>query len=210
MLHPRFELSIINYGSDKATVPLITTGLRFLANDYYQVQKIVERIREAKAMGLVSASKIALTDVDLMAFVVDYNNRHPETVMSLKIKWSAFRAFRDVCSFPLYTRSTMDGQYDGSLRLSSQSEWDTWLKFRVLQSRVAVEEYFALWGQTVRTEHIYNPTDALLDIELACHLPTFHKQEASPISISGIDNNGEQVLEQLDLLLAPSGSSVVQ
>lgn len=210
MLHPRFELCIINYGEKKPSVPLIMTGLRFAACDYYRVQKIIEHIRGGKAMGLISSSKIALVDVDLMAFVEDYNHRHPETVMSLKVKWSAFRTFRDVSSYPLYTRSTADGLYDGSLRLSSQHEWDTWLKLRVLQSRVTVEEYYALWGRTVTTKHIFSPSDALTDLELDCQLLTYHQQSDSPVSLSGIGEDGERVLSQLELLLSPSAPRTVQ
>jgi hypothetical protein len=213
-MQPRFELCFINHGSDLDSIPLVSYGLRFSATQYFRVQKIVEQIRCAKAMGLISPLKIALVDVDLMAFVEDYNNRHPETVMSLKVKWSAFRSYRDVCSYPLYTRTQQPGLLTNSiqnpLRMSSQSEWDAWLKYRAAQTLATMEEYYALWERTVPMEHVATPTDMLVDLEMDAQLLTFQKQSDSPVSIAGIDSDGESVLEQLELLLSPGHPRTIQ
>jgi hypothetical protein len=209
MISPRFELAIISHVPDQHRYDLTATHLRFLSSDYYAAQRVIERLVDVKALGLVSPSKLALVDVDLMAYVDSYNYRHPESVMSLKVKWSAFRAFRDVTSFPLYTRSTMDGLYDGKLRVSSQMEWDNWIKFRCLQTRVTMEEYYALWGfDLYSTDHVYTPTDGLSEIEDGHHLLTFHSQSDSPVTISGID--GGDVLDKLEELVTSSKKQVLQ
>lgn len=206
----RFELSIINYSDNLSESPLITTNLRFLGDDYHVVQRVVDKICEARALGLVSKSKMAMVDVDLMAYVEDYNYRHPESVMALKVKWSAYRSYKNVCSFPLYTRSTLGGLYDGSLRLSTQSEWDSWINFRSSHSKKVYEEYYALWGHEVHTEATNTPVDLLTDVENSGHMLTFYRQDDSPVVVTGLESNGEDVLGQMDILLKSKPSTFLQ